>query len=118
GGRDRVPGRARAHRLHALDNPVQAQGPVREGPRLLGRRPEQGAMIVLGIDPGIRHVGWGLIAIDRGERPVYVDHGVIELDYEDPNGNAGTEHRTRVTLAHRELRGLYEHHRPAEIAAE
>jgi crossover junction endodeoxyribonuclease RuvC len=34
---------------------------------------------VLGIDPGTRHLGWGLVAQD-GTRLVHVAHGVIDID--------------------------------------
>ena len=36
-------------------------------------------MIVLGIDPGTRHLGWGIVRRD-GTRPTHVAHGVIDTD--------------------------------------
>jgi crossover junction endodeoxyribonuclease RuvC len=36
-------------------------------------------MIVLGIDPGTRHLGWGVVRRD-GTRPSHVAHGVIDTD--------------------------------------
>lgn len=36
-------------------------------------------MIVLGIDPGTRHLGWGVVRRD-GNRPSHVAHGVIDTD--------------------------------------
>ncbi|HMJ53681.1 MAG TPA: crossover junction endodeoxyribonuclease RuvC [Polyangiaceae bacterium] len=36
-------------------------------------------MIVLGIDPGTRHLGWGVVRRD-GARPSHVAHGVIDTD--------------------------------------
>jgi len=36
-------------------------------------------MIVLGIDPGTRHLGWGVVRRD-GTRPTHVAHGVIDTD--------------------------------------
>ena len=36
-------------------------------------------MIVLGIDPGTRHLGWGIVRRD-GTRPAHVAHGVIDTD--------------------------------------
>ncbi len=36
-------------------------------------------MIALGIDPGTRHLGWGVVS-RHGNRIAHVDHGVIDLD--------------------------------------
>jgi crossover junction endodeoxyribonuclease RuvC len=36
-------------------------------------------MIVLGIDPGTRHLGWGIVRRE-GTRPTHVAHGVIDTD--------------------------------------
>src|SRR5215475_8743543 len=36
-------------------------------------------MIVLGIDPGTHHLGWGVVRRD-GTRPSHVAHGVIDID--------------------------------------
>ena len=36
-------------------------------------------MIVLGIDPGTRHLGWGIVRRD-GTRLVHVAHGVVDTD--------------------------------------
>src|SRR5881394_1765816 len=36
-------------------------------------------MIVPGIDPGTRHLGWGVVRRD-GTRPTHVAHGVIDTD--------------------------------------
>lgn len=36
-------------------------------------------MLVLGVDPGSRHLGWGLLAQD-GTRIDHVAHGVIDID--------------------------------------
>ena len=36
-------------------------------------------MIVLGVDPGTRHLGWGVVRRD-GTRPAHVAHGVIDTD--------------------------------------
>jgi crossover junction endodeoxyribonuclease RuvC len=36
-------------------------------------------MIVIGIDPGTRHLGWGVVRRD-GTRPTHVAHGVIDTD--------------------------------------
>src|SRR5882672_7207011 len=36
-------------------------------------------MIVIGVDPGTRHLGWGVVRRD-GTRPMHVAHGVIDTD--------------------------------------
>ena len=36
-------------------------------------------MIVIGVDPGTRHLGWGVVRRD-GTRPSHVAHGVIDTD--------------------------------------
>ena len=36
-------------------------------------------MIVIGIDPGTRHLGWGIVRRE-GTRPTHVAHGVIDTD--------------------------------------
>jgi len=36
-------------------------------------------MIVIGVDPGTRHLGWGIVRRD-GTRPMHVAHGVIDTD--------------------------------------
>ena len=43
-------------------------------------------MIVLGIDPGTRHFGWGIVRKD-GTRLIHVAHGVIEPDVKKPLGD-------------------------------
>jgi crossover junction endodeoxyribonuclease RuvC len=61
-------------------------------------------MLVLGIDPGTRHLGWGLVR-KESSRLVHVDHGVIEID-------------PKLSLADRlvqidlELGAVVRHHRP------
>ena len=36
-------------------------------------------MRVLGIDPGLRHTGWGIIDVD-GNRLIHISHGVVHTD--------------------------------------
>ena len=40
-------------------------------------------MLVLGIDPGTRKLGWGLVA-RRGQRLEHLAHGVLTLDAQAP----------------------------------
>jgi crossover junction endodeoxyribonuclease RuvC len=41
------------------------------------------AIRILGIDPGLRHTGWGIIDV-AGSRLIHVDHGVINIDPDLP----------------------------------
>jgi crossover junction endodeoxyribonuclease RuvC len=68
------------------------------------------AIRIIGIDPGLRHIGWGLIEVE-GSRLVYVACGSIQT-------------RTDLSLAerlaqiHRGLTALIEAERPDEAAVE
>jgi crossover junction endodeoxyribonuclease RuvC len=65
---------------------------------------------LLGIDPGLRFTGWGLIDVD-GNRLVHVADGVIATD--------GTESvPLRLKMLHDGLMALLTLHRPAEAAVE
>jgi crossover junction endodeoxyribonuclease RuvC len=65
---------------------------------------------VLGIDPGLRHTGWGVIEVD-GNRLRHVADGVISTDSE-----AGVPDRLRAL--HDALAALIGAHRPDEAAVE
>jgi crossover junction endodeoxyribonuclease RuvC len=67
-------------------------------------------MIVLGIDPGTRHLGWGVIRIE-GTRLSHVAHGVIDTDTTE--GIA-----TRLCQIERELVEVVLAHRPDAAAVE
>jgi crossover junction endodeoxyribonuclease RuvC len=69
-----------------------------------------GAIRILGIDPGLRNTGWGLIEV-TGSRLAYVACGSIKT--ETSNGLA-----ERLALIHRTLAKLIEDERPAEGAVE
>lgn len=62
-------------------------------------------MIVLGIDPGTRNLGWGVVE-RRGQRLHHVAHGVIRASATLPL----TE---RLCLLMSELEGIVDAHRPA-----
>lgn len=65
---------------------------------------------LLGIDPGLRFTGWGLIDVD-GNRLRHIADGVIATD--------STESvPARLKVLHDALRALLEQHRPAETAVE
>jgi crossover junction endodeoxyribonuclease RuvC len=67
-------------------------------------------LLVLGIDPGTRVLGWGLVQSDRG-RLVAVGHGALRA-----NGRHGV--LDRLHDLGRRLRDVVEAHRPAEAALE
>jgi crossover junction endodeoxyribonuclease RuvC len=68
------------------------------------------AIRILGIDPGLRHVGWGLIEA-QGSRLVYVGCGSIET-------RPDLSLAERLAQIHRGLTTLIEETRPQEAAVE
>ncbi len=66
-------------------------------------------MIILGIDPGLRVTGFGLIAVD-GRRTDYVASGCIRA--------AGSELPQRLRIIFDGVQELIERHRPDEAAVE
>jgi crossover junction endodeoxyribonuclease RuvC len=68
------------------------------------------AIRILGVDPGLRNTGWGLIEV-LGSRLGYVGCGSIRTDAE-------TGLAERLALIHRALARLIEDQRPAEGAVE
>ncbi len=69
-----------------------------------------GAIRILGVDPGLRNTGWGVIEV-AGSRLGYVSCGSIHTD-------AATSLAERLALIHRALARLVEDERPAEAAVE
>ncbi|MGO9740740.1 MAG: crossover junction endodeoxyribonuclease RuvC [Roseiarcus sp.] len=69
-----------------------------------------GAIRILGVDPGLRHTGWGLIG-SAGSRLTYVASGSIRTE-------TGPELAERLALIHRELTRLIAEWRPDEGAVE
>lgn len=67
-------------------------------------------MIVLGIDPGTRHFGWGVVA-KNGTRLVHIAHGVIEPDER-------TSIADRLVVIERELEIVVQTHAPQEASVE
>jgi crossover junction endodeoxyribonuclease RuvC len=68
------------------------------------------AIRIIGIDPGLRNVGWGLIEV-AGSRLVYVGCGSIQT-------RAGVSLAERLAQIHRGLTALIEAERPDEAAVE
>jgi len=69
-----------------------------------------GPIRILGIDPGLRNTGWGLIEA-TGSRLTYVGCGSIHTD-------AATSLADRLALIHRSIARLVDDERPAEAAVE
>lgn len=67
-------------------------------------------MIVLGIDPGTRHLGWGVVRRD-GTRPSHVAHGVIDTDVR-------ASIAARLCQIERELCDIIDTHHPTAAAVE
>ncbi|MCC6215380.1 MAG: crossover junction endodeoxyribonuclease RuvC [Polyangiaceae bacterium] len=67
-------------------------------------------MLALGVDPGTRHLGWGVVRRD-GPRVVHVAHGVIDLDTEAPLAS-------RLVCLDTELARVVGQHRPSVGAVE
>lgn len=69
-------------------------------------------MKILGIDPGLASVGYGLIEQGpRDRRPRHIEHGVIET-------SAGLPLALRLDAIHRRLRELIREHEPTHAAVE
>lgn len=67
-------------------------------------------MIVLGVDPGTRHLGWGVVDA-RGSRVAHVAHGVIHAVHEG-------ELAARLVKIDDELADVISRHAPDEAAVE
>jgi crossover junction endodeoxyribonuclease RuvC len=65
---------------------------------------------ILGLDPGLAHMGWGIIDVS-GSRLAHVAHGVIAT-------KAASGLGVRLMELHRELSGVIETHAPRAIAVE
>jgi crossover junction endodeoxyribonuclease RuvC len=67
-------------------------------------------MRVLGLDPGLRHTGWGVIDV-AGNRLVHVANGVIHAAIDQPLA-------TRLVSLFRQITAVVERFRPDEAAVE
>jgi crossover junction endodeoxyribonuclease RuvC len=67
-------------------------------------------VIVLGIDPGVAHTGYGVVAQHQG-RLVALDGGVLETA-------AGTDAARRLAEIHDGVAALIDEHRPDALAVE
>jgi crossover junction endodeoxyribonuclease RuvC len=70
-----------------------------------------GEMIrILGVDPGLRYTGWGVITLD-GPRLGWIAHGVIQPD-------ADADMADRLAMLAEGLRAVIQDHEPNEAAVE
>ena len=69
-----------------------------------------GAIRILGLDPGLSAMGWGVIAVE-GSRLSHIAHGVIAT-------RPATGLAYRLMALHAELSQVIASHRPAAIAVE
>ena len=67
-------------------------------------------MIILGIDPGIATVGWGVVSLEKGSFR-YIDCGTV-------NTSAGTRVEHRLFLVHSAIRDIITRYTPDEISIE
>ncbi|MFZ5792806.1 MAG: crossover junction endodeoxyribonuclease RuvC [Pseudomonadota bacterium] len=67
-------------------------------------------MRLLGLDPGLRHTGWGVIEV-RGNRLSHVADGAVHSDGDKPLAE-------RLVQLHDGLARIIERHRPDEAAVE
>ena len=67
-------------------------------------------MLVLGVDPGTRHLGWGVVDV-TGMRLTHVAHGVIDTDEKSQLG-------ARLLCIDDGLRVVIDKHRPSEAGVE
>ena len=70
----------------------------------------RGAIRILGLDPGLAHMGWGMIALE-GTRLTHIEHGVIATRTAMGLG-------PRLMVLHRELSDVITRLAPVAIAVE
>jgi crossover junction endodeoxyribonuclease RuvC len=70
----------------------------------------RGAIRILGIDPGLRRTGWGVIAV-AGNALSYVDSGSLKTDERETLA-------ARLLVIHNGLREVVDAHAPHEAAVE
>lgn len=67
-------------------------------------------MLILGLDPGLRTTGWGLIE-DRGHQLIYKAHGIIHPSHKNSLGE-------RITQLYEGLMSVIAQYSPKEAAIE
>ncbi len=71
---------------------------------------ERGKMVILGIDPGLAIVGWGVVDCCGGRFKT--------LGYGSIHTPAGTRTEERLAMIYKELCAIIDHFNPAEMAVE
>lgn len=87
--------------------PPTSTSPTRSWP---SSPPRGRALRILGIDPGLRRTGWGVIEAE-GNRLSHLAHGVIATDEKQPLP-------ARLTILHEALQVIVAEQRPAAAAVE
>ena len=77
---------------------------------MLITRPMTETIRILGIDPGLRHTGWGIIEV-TGPRLAHIAHGVIKPPTDAPLGQ-------RLAHIFSDVSGLVIEHQPAYAGVE
>lgn len=68
-------------------------------------------MKIMGIDPGLAQVGWGVIEVFDQKKPVLVDNGCVST-------SKNQSIVVRLNIIYEELRTLVEKHKPDEVSVE
>lgn len=68
------------------------------------------AVRIIGIDPGLRNTGWGIVVAD-GSRLIHEGHGVVSSDAASPMAE-------RLLALHQGIARIIDIHSPAEAAIE
>ncbi len=66
--------------------------------------------IILGIDPGIADMGWGIIQVEKSK--------ITMLDYGSVRTSAKEKIPTRLMQIYKELEGIIDEYKPSEVAIE
>jgi crossover junction endodeoxyribonuclease RuvC len=93
-----------------LKSNVPGSTPELESPNERSTKVRMATIRILGLDPGLRRMGWGVIDV-AGSKLMHVAHGVIESDSSESLGS-------RLFALHRELERVIAEHRPVAIAVE
>lgn len=68
------------------------------------------AVRIIGIDPGLRHTGWGIVVAD-GSRLIHEGHGVV-------SSNSALPMAERLLALHEGIKRIISEHEPEEAAIE
>ncbi len=79
--------------------------------RVTPSRKKTGAMRVFGVDPGIAHTGYGVVAVDERGRLAHLASGTISTSSTAPFSD-------RLAQIHQELDTLFKEFRPEHMAVE